>query len=157
MKSTTSSPTCMINRGDKNTLLFREWRICQSMRVINRILPALLGVFLGFEILTPNSMAVHSKIAWLSGCSAGGGKRVRVRGLRRLAAVQNAKTMQALAARTTSSSSYTARVCPDCHHSLHVRVSDTIDPAPASIRVSSRAVMSSLSDAPFRVPVSSTL
>jgi hypothetical protein len=37
-----------------------------------------------------------------------------------------AKTMQALAARTTSSYSCTARFCPECHHSL--RQSDTIDP-----------------------------
>jgi hypothetical protein len=67
-----------------------------------------------------------------------------------------AKTMQALAARTTSSYSCTARFCPEYQqHSL--RHSDTIDPRRASIRVSSRAIVSSSSDIFFRVPVFSTL
>jgi hypothetical protein len=93
--------------------------------------------------------AAHSRIAWFwlhAGC-----KIFRFRGFRRLAAVQTAKTMQALAARTTSSHSCTARFFPECHHSL--RQSDTIDPRHASIRVSSCAIVSSWSAIFFRVPV----
>jgi hypothetical protein len=59
-----------------------------------------------------------------------GCERLGFRGFRRLAAVQTAKTMQALAARTTSSYSCTARFCPKYHRLL--RASDTMDPARAN-------------------------
>ena len=129
--------------------------LCKSIPSVGRLLPALLEVSLDFNIPTPNRedrTQENRLVNWLHA----GRERPRFRGFRRrLAAVQTAKTMQALAARTTSSYSCSARFCPECHHSL--RASDTMDPGHASIRVLNRAIMSSSSDTTFRVAVSSTL